>query len=324
MERHYKWFCRISKTNMTKENSVFEYDFEHIFTTLCEKYKKVMYIVHDKDENNIHSHFIIQNDSQIRKETLLKIMPYGSCEVQRGSNAECYNYLLHKGIEGKQPYKEEDIKLNFAEELNLWLAERKSDGENYDAFINDIYNGTTDIELSKKYPKCYFRFSNKLDKIRELNQSERANNFRDVEVNYIYGESRTGKTYSVVYYCKERELSYCRVTDYQRDPFYNYNGEEVIIFDEYHSDFNLNCFLTYLEGYEKTQLPSRYRNKFALYNKVYIISNVPLKKQYEFADSETKKALYNRIKGITHYTKENIFKEDINGNILSTIENKLF
>ena len=119
-------------------------------------------------------------------------------------------------------------------------------------------------------------------------------------------------------------MSYYRITDYQRDPFYGYNGEDVIIFDEFHSDFPLNSLLTYLEGYERTQLPSRYRNKYALYDRVYIISNIPLSKQYEYADSETRKALYNRIKTIAQFTSENIITTTINGNLLSKTDNTLF
>lgn len=86
----------------------------------------------------------------------------------------------------------------------------------------------------------------------------------------------------------------------------------------------MNCFLTYLEGYEKTQLPSRYRNRYALYNKVFIISNIPLNKQYEFEDFETRKALYNRIKTITHYNFENIIVTDVNNNLISSSPNLFY
>jgi hypothetical protein len=325
-EKHYKWFCRISETNIIKnDNSIYKYNFKEIYNFLSEKYDKVMYIVHNKDIDNIHAHFIIQNASQIRKNTLLKIMPYGSCDIQMGSNLECYNYLLHKDIENKESYNESDIITNLnSDNLKKWLNQSKDESENYNDFILDIYNNMSDIELSKKYPKYYFRYSNKLDKIRETIQHEKSNYFRDVEVYYIYGESRTGKTYNVISSCKEKDLSYYRVTDYQRDPFYGYNGEEVMIFDEYHSDIPLNCFLTYLEGYERTQLPSRYRNRFALYTKVYIISNVSLDKQYEYADYETKKALHNRIKTITFFTREYIITTTINGNTISKVNNPLY
>lgn len=325
IDKHYKWFCRISKVNIIKEdNSIYDYDFEKIYAILCEKYDKVMYIVHDKDVNNIHAHILIQNNSQIRKSTLLKIMPYGSCDMQLGSNLQCYNYFLHKDIEGKESYNEDKIISNFKNSIEKWLKEIKTESENYNDFILDSYNSMNNIELSKKYPKCYFKHSNKLDKIREVIQYEKSNYYRNVEAYYIYGESRTGKTFNVVSSCKENNLSYYRVTDYQRDPFYGYDGEEIIIFDEYHSDFQLNCLLTYLEGYERTQLPSRYRNRYALYKKVYIISNISLDKQYEYADFETRKALYNRIKTITHFTRENIITSDVKKNIISKISNPLF
>ena len=157
-KKHYKWFCRISETNIIKEdNSIYKYDFKEIYNILSEKYDKVMYIVHDKDSENIHAHFIVQNNSQIRKSTLLKIMPYGSCEAQRGSNLECYNYLLHKDIEGKVSYNENEVISNFPDNFESWLNQMKIEEESYDDFISDAYSNMSDIELSRKYHKCYFK-----------------------------------------------------------------------------------------------------------------------------------------------------------------------
>ncbi|MGE5456174.1 MAG: Rep family protein [Ignavibacteriales bacterium] len=322
--RGYKWFCRITKTNYIKESDTkYEYDFENVYNELKSKYDRVMYIVHDKDIDNVHAHIIIQNDSQIRKSTLLKIMPYGDCDIQEGSNREVYDYLLHKNKKDKEPYSEESIICNFNSDLDEWLNKEKKKKEEYDSFIEDAYDGLTDEELSEKYPKYFFTYSNRLDKIREINNKKMAQEPRELEVFYYYGESRTGKTYSAMEYCKKNGLSCYRVTDYERDPFESYNGENVLILEEYHYNFNINTLLTWLEGYPNTKLPSRYKNKYALYTKVFIISNISLKEQYLGLHSETKKALENRINSITYFTKEKItvFK---NNNIISEIANPLF
>ena len=54
------------------------------------------------------------------------------------------------------------------------------------------------------------------------------------------------------------------------------------------------------------ELPSRYNNKFACFNKVYIISNLSLEKQYKEAqreDIETWEAFLRRIHKVIVYDK---------------------
>lgn len=60
------------------------------------------------------------------------------------------------------------------------------------------------------------------------------------------------------------------------------------------------------------ELPSRYTNKFACYNKVYIISNWSLEKQYyeiQREDKESWEAFLRRIHKIIVYAKDGSIKE---------------
>lgn len=69
-----------------------------------------------------------------------------------------------------------------------------------------------------------------------------------------------------------------RVTNYDH-PFDGYSGQDVMLFDEFRSSLPLSNMLCYLDGYP-LMLPCRYANRVACYTKVYIISNIPLEKQY--------------------------------------------
>lgn len=69
-----------------------------------------------------------------------------------------------------------------------------------------------------------------------------------------------------------------RVTDYSH-PFDGYKGQDVILFEEFRSSISVGNMLEYIEGYP-VELPCRYVNKIACYTKVYICSNIPLRKQY--------------------------------------------
>ncbi len=127
-----RWFVRLTKTNLThtlneygeplidiyknRYYKIYEYNFNEIYKTLCERYARVVYIVHDKDLENIHAHFLIQDNDDIYFDELKNLMPYGQIVKQRGSNKAVIDYFLHineKSIKkNKFPYEEKDIITN--------------------------------------------------------------------------------------------------------------------------------------------------------------------------------------------------------------------
>lgn len=80
----------------------------------------------------------------------------------------------------------------------------------------------------------------------------------------------------------------------------------MICFDEFRSSLKLKEMLLYCDIYP-IELPSRYANKYACYNKVYIVSNWVLEKQYaelQKEDKESWKAFLRRIKKVIVYKKD--------------------
>ena len=60
------------------------------------------------------------------------------------------------------------------------------------------------------------------------------------------------------------------------------------------------------------ELPSRYTNKYACFNKIYIISNWPLEKQYyevQRDDRESWEAFLRRIHRVIVYSRDGSIKE---------------
>ena len=77
----------------------------------------------------------------------------------------------------------------------------------------------------------------------------------------------------------------------------------MIAFDEFRSSLRLKEMLLYCDIYP-LELPSRYANKYACYNKVYIISNWALERQYPEAqreDRESWEAFLRRIHKVITY-----------------------
>jgi hypothetical protein len=147
----------------------------------------------------------------------------------------------------------------------------------------------------------------KIDKVRTTILTERFKETvrLDLEVVYIFGKTGTGKTRGVLE--KSGYSNVYRVTDYVH-PFDGYNCQSVIAFDEFRSSLRLKEMLMYCDIYP-IELPSRYANKFACYNKIFIVSNWKLEKQYselQREDKETWQAFLRRIHKIIHY--ENVDK----------------
>ena len=81
------------------------------------------------------------------------------------------------------------------------------------------------------------------------------------------------------------------------------NCQPVICFDEFRSSIKMRDMLLYCDIYP-IELPSRYSNKFACYNKIYIVSNISLEKQYpevQRQEEESWKAFLRRIHKVVTY-----------------------
>ncbi len=134
-----------------------------------------------------------------------------------------------------------------------------------------------------------------------LLQEEHKTKWRDIEVTYIWGATATGKTRHVME--KHGYGSVYRVVDYKH-PFDSYEGQDILVLDEFCDHFTLQDMNNYLDGYPLT-LPCRYVNKIACYTKVYIISNKDLSEQYldkKISYHALWEAFIRRIHKVIHFT----------------------
>lgn len=105
---------------------------------------------------------------------------------------------------------------------------------------------------------------------------------RDVEVHYIWGASRLGKTYSIVH-IPDPDVDDDDVPRYV--PVYEpevvgdslrwdgYAGEDIILLDEFDGSIRLGLLNRILEGYHNTHIAARFHNGIACYHVVFIVSN---------------------------------------------------
>ena len=157
-----------------------------------------------------------------------------------------------------------------------------------------ILAGASNAEILMQHPGAMNRLHHIEAARQTLFADKYADAWRDLDVTYLWGKTGVGKTRTIMERYGYKNVY--RVTDYDH-PFDDYKGEKVVLFEEFRSSLKIADMLKYLDGYP-LMLPCRYGNKAAGFDKVYIVSNIPLSQQYpntQLSEQETYKAFLRRI-----------------------------
>lgn len=250
------------------------------------------------EQGTYHTHIFLAGRSAIRFSTIKKIFPTAHIEMCKGTCQQNMEYVSKTG-KWENDRKHETCVDGTFEEFGEMPVERQGKRNDLDDLYDMIKSGMNDHDIVNEDP-TYMTLLDTIQKTRQLVVQEKfRETFRNLDVTYIWGDTGTGKTRSVME--GHGYSNVFRVTDYSH-PFDAYSGQDVILFDEFRSSLLLADMLKYLDGYP-LELPCRYLNKYACFTKVYIISNIPLAKQYTGAqvdNYETWLAFIRRI----HTVKE--------------------
>ncbi len=230
------------------------------------------------EEGTYHTHVFIFSKSPIRFSTIKSRFPVAHIESAYGSLQQNRDYVAKSGDWSNSEKAETSVADTF-EESGLLPEEKSSKAIDMGYIIEELQAGKSIAEIIKENP----RYALKVRQLEELRQTllneEGCREFRILEVIYIYGETNTGKTYSV--YLENDSGDICRITTYRPSGinFDGYTGQKCLVFEEFRSQIPIAEMLTYLDKYPCT-LPARYTDRVARFSKVYIISNLSLQEQY--------------------------------------------
>ena len=175
--------------------------------------------------------------------------------------------------------------------------------------------------IRKIYPTQCVMYSRQLKEHEQsLLQEAEEENFRHLKITYIWGKTGTGKTKFIIDKFGYKDV--WRVKFYDGRAFDKYYKHKVLVFDEFRSPFKIGDMLHFLDGHPM-DLPCRYVDKTACYTHVYIVSNIPLNKQYPNIQNDepaTWQAFMRRIENVYHFDNEEdrrkLFADEPNPNRL--------
>lgn len=253
------------------------------------------------EDKTHHTHIYIVFKSAVRFSTIKKLFDTAHIERVNGTSQENRDYIAKDGKWKDSDKADTTIEGSFYEWGEM-PAERRHNGTVEDVIIDRIMDGASNSEIL--YEFGFLRGMRDVEYARQTILSDKYKDvWRTVETTYIWGATGVGKTRSVM--DKYGYSNVCAINDY-KNPFDNYLGQNVLLFDEFNSILRIQDMHNYLDGFPLT-LPARYTNKQACYEKVYIISNIDLKFQYlheQKANPEVWKAFLRRIKKVIHFISD--------------------
>lgn len=283
---------------------------EHIIDVMRANFKTLVYIcMADEQGSCYHTHVFVVFASRVRFSMVKRYFEEAHIEKCKGSVSDNVNYVKKTGKwELDEEKQEKKIEGTF-EEYGAQPPDSKGKRSDMSELYQMVMDNMTNAEILAQN-QDYILQIDKIDKVRTtiLTEKYKETVRLDLEVVYICGATGTGKTRGVLE--GNGFSNVYRVTDYMH-PFDGYACQPVICFDEFRSSLKLKEMLLYCDIYP-IELPSRYANKFACYNKVYIVSNWSLEKQYseiQREDKESWEAFLRRINRIITYSKDGSISE---------------
>lgn len=283
---------------------------QYILEVLRNNFKTLVYTaMADEMGSMYHTHIFVVFASRVRFSMVKRYFPEAHIEKCKGSVSDNVNYVKKTGKWVNDDSKQEKKVEGTFEEYGTQPPDSKGKRSDMSELYQMVLDNMTNAEILAQN-QDYILQIDKIDKVRTTILAEKYKETvrLDLKVVYISGVTGTGKTRGVLE--MNGYANVYRVTDYLH-PFDSYNGQPVIAFDEFRSSLRIKEMLLFCDIYP-IELPSRYTNKYACYNKVYIISNWSLEKQYseiQRDDKESWDAFLRRIHKVIIYGKDGSITE---------------
>jgi hypothetical protein len=230
-----------------------------------------------------------------------KAFPTAHIEARKGTKTQARDYCKKTPTSIGEPV-----------EVGEFKPENQGSRSDLDNIAQLIKDGTSMQEIAELYPSQYIKYSKHFKEFQQdIYQNKYRMEFRKMDVVYIGGISGIGKTRFVME--KHGFDKVYHVQDYAH-PFDGYQGEDVMLFDEFRSSLPFQQMLNYLDGYP-CQLSGRFYQRYACYHTVYVLSNERFGEQYrniqQYLTEHDYKAFQRRFNRVYWINDEKDYKHMI-------------
>ena len=222
-----------------------------------------------------------------------RVLPAAHLEPRKGTKKQAADYVKKIGEYADKKHTQTGEVYEYGA-----LPPEERERTDLNDIIEMIQAGASLREVKAAYPSQYFRYYKNIEHLfHEYMADKFCETDRDVKAVYIWGPPRIGKSRSLDKLYSRRE--YFRVNKY-KNPFDKYNYQPVLVLDEYDGQIDITYLNNLLDSLP-CQLECRYDDKWAAWDTVYIISNLPFERQYPYEKAEKKAALKSRISEFKYF-----------------------
>ena len=304
-----------SRKWMITINNPLEHGFDH--STIIDRLrtirgKSLYWCLCDEEGDEcetLHTHIFLYRSSAFTASQIDNLFPKFHRDKAYGTPQEIRAYVRKEGDKfqkdetGAYDYTDENGRrhhginfINTFEEFGEFPQEHQGKSSASELIVALVREGASNREIIDTVNSAY-KDIEKIERVRSMYRDHEFKcKWRDLKVTYIFGKTGSGKTRSVMETYGYENVY--RVTDYKH-PFDSYDGQDVVIFEEFRGGLKHGDMLNYLDGYPLL-LPCRYFNRQACFTKVFIITNIPPDEQYSNVDRESRDAFFRRIHRVEH------------------------
>ena len=252
-----------------------------------------------------HTHLFIYSDSPIRFATIKNRFPVAHIDKSYGTCKENKDYILKQGKWENTEKAETSIEGTFEEFGECPETNDEKDPEK-SRLIEMIKEGLSNSEILEIFPQYAFKLK-EIDYLRTcLFENRYEKEFRNVEVNYLFGEVSNSKKIKYVYSI-ENSKNICLIPNYEKNiTFDNYRGQEILIIEFDFNKLSINTIINLMKGVP-IQLPARFSNKQSSYKKLYLISDIEVNNNYTYEQGKNSAKWNEFINGFNNILE---FKEN--------------
>lgn len=165
-----------------------------------------------------------------------------------------------------------------------------------------LKNGGSMLDIAENEFGSFIRYHKGFQKYKDLLDMKQRQHRRDVHFEIISGTTGTGKTSGVLNKYFDNNLGDNKVfiMDFNKGTEWwdGYNGEEIVLIDDYNNDININRLLRLTDQY-KVRLPYKGGFTYANWTKFYITTNLTKDEIHKQAKPEHRRALFDRCSKFT-------------------------